>query len=142
MRVSLAQAAQALQRKADAAIREVRRANEQASYEALLEARKLSSGPFSSRALRAMGHPYARRRPRPPLPAHVINVQSGRFRRAWRIAGHGDALRLVNDTPYGRGFARGTARMIARPISIALAARIREKRMARLKEAARQGLAR
>ena len=140
MRVSLAQAAAVLQRKAEATVREVRRANEVASYEALQEARKLSSGPFSSRQLAAMGHPYARRRPRPPLPAHIINVQSGRFRRAWRIAGHGDALRIENTDPKGRRFRRGTLRMIARPIAVAVAARVRAKRMQRAREAARRGL--
>lgn len=141
MRVALAQAAQALQRKAEATIRQVRAAEQRAAYEALQEARKLSSGPFSAGMLRAMGHPYSRRRPRPPLPAHVINVQSGRFRRAWRIAGAGDRLRIVNASPAARFLsAGGTRRMIGRPVAAALAARVRERRLARLRDAMRQGL--
>lgn len=140
MRVQLAQAAAAIRRKAEAMAREVRNAERQAAREALSEARALSSGPLTRGALRRLGHPYARRAPRPPLPAHVVNVQSGRFRRAWRIAGTGDRLALVNTSAVARFLARGTRRMIARPIAAAIAARVRAKRLRRLQEAARRGL--
>lgn len=142
MRVTLAQAAAAIERKARAIATEARRAERQAAREALAEARKLSSGPYSARALARLGHPYARRRPRPPLPASVINVQSGRFRAGWQVTGTGDRLVLVNASPAARWLtARGTRRMIGRPIAAAVAARIRERRLRRLRQAVRRGLA-
>lgn len=87
---------------------------------ALAEARRISSGPYSTRTLRRMGHPYSRRRPHPPLSAYHINVQTGRFRAGWRVVGpikrsEGIAAALVNESAHA-GFLRlGTTRMIPRP---------------------------
>lgn len=81
---------------------------------------KLSSGPYSSAALRTMGHPYSRRRPRPPAAPYQINVQSGLFRRSWDVKARfdGETLEVTfdNTAPYARYLFEGTSRMIPRPI--------------------------
>lgn len=134
MRVNIAQAADALRKKATAIQQETRRAEEASAREALALAQRYSSGPVSTRALRAMGHPYARRAPRPPGSPAVVNRQSGRFRAAWRIVKTGDRMRLVNDAPYSRYFNdRGTRLMMRRPITRAVAQAIRRSRERRLK---------
>lgn len=87
-------------------------------------ARRLSSGPYTSAMLRAMGHPYSRRAPHPPAPPSIINVQSGLFARSWRIAARVRGLTLnveiENTAPYARYLLRGTTRMIERPYERAL----------------------
>lgn len=84
-------------------------------------AQQMSSGPYSQAQLTRMGHPYARRRPRPPLAAYIINIQSGRFRAGWRVQGpreeSGNLVgRIMNAVPYGAFLDAGTRLMIARPI--------------------------
>lgn len=141
MRVNIAQAADALRKKAEALQQQVRAAEDASAREALSIARTYSSGPFSTRALAAMGHPYARRAPRPPGNPAVVNRQSGRFRAAWRIVRSGDRIRLVNDAPYARYFNdRGTRLMIRRPITRAVAQAIRRSRERRLRGAAQLAL--
>lgn len=140
MRVSGAQAAAALQRKAREIERRVRAAEEASAREALAVAREYSSGPLSTRELQMMGHPYARRRPRPPGNPAIINVQTGEFRAAWRVVKAGDVTRVVNDSRLAPLFSRGTTVMIRRPIARAVAQAIRRKREKRLREAVRAGL--
>ncbi|MCW3053296.1 MAG: hypothetical protein JWN14_2466 [Chthonomonadales bacterium] len=48
------------------------------------EAKRLSSGNYSSATLAKMGHPYSKKRPRPPQDPGIINLQSGNFQRGWR----------------------------------------------------------
>lgn len=90
---------------------------------------RLSSGPYSLADLRRMGHPYARRRPRPPLPPGVINVQSGLFRRSWHVEAHLRGARMEvsieNRAPYARYLLEGTRRMIPRPYEEALRRELR-----------------
>lgn len=134
MRVGIQQAADALRKKAEAVQQEARRAEEATAREALQIAQRYSSGPFSTRALAAMGHPYARRAPRPPGNPALVNRQSGRFRASWRVVRSGNRLRLVNDAPYARYFNdRGTRLMIRRPITRAVGQAIRRSRERRLK---------
>jgi len=95
------------------------------SQESALEiARGLSSGTISSHQLAVMGHPYARRRPRPPQDAAIINRQSGRFYHGWRL----DGGKLVNDTGYAPFLFHGTRRMIARPILVRIGMEVGKKR--------------
>ncbi|SRR6266511_3332041 len=104
----------------------------EAEAERLVKARlvKLSGGPYSAAALRAMGHPYSRRRPHPPAAPYIVNVQSGQFRRSWRVKARmqgGDLEIIVDNTaPYARYLFDGTSRMIARPIRERVAAEVRE----------------
>lgn len=120
MRGPPAQIALVLRRKAQALSRAVRESEAASAADALRIARLLSSGTFSSAALRRMGHPY-RHGGNPPSPAFIINRQSGRFYFGWRLvpprkSGGGLVTRVVNDSPQARMLLRGTRRMIARPI--------------------------
>lgn len=100
-------------------------AENQALDEVTEKARLLSSGPYSLQDLRRMGHPYAQRDPRPPLPAGIINVQSGEFISSWRRDGprrEGDDLVSVVynvDDPVATWLEEGTIKMIARPLPAA-----------------------
>jgi hypothetical protein len=92
---------------------------------ALSRLQALSSGGVSSATLRAMGHPYATRDPRPPGPDYLVNAQSGRYRAGWQVSATmtGDTLTVTaeNSTSYARFLRDGTRFMISRP----LAARVR-----------------
>lgn len=139
MRVTLERAAQAIDRKARAVVAETRRAEQEALADGLKEARRLSSGAYSARQLRAMGHPYARRRGGGGLPGQVINVQTGAFRAGWRIQGR----RLVNTRGAARWLmARGTRTMIGRPIQAAVAAALAAAGRRRALAAARRAMRR
>jgi hypothetical protein len=110
------------------AIRDLMAAEKEAAELALKFAREFSSGRISSDTLRVMGHPYATRAPRPPMDPAIINEQSGRFLRSWKIVGPrrtsvGLRTKLVNRCPYAIYLWKGTRRMIARPIL----ERVREK---------------
>jgi hypothetical protein len=134
-----------LRRKALQFEREVRQAEKAAAAEALQIARDLSSGPYSSAQLKAMGHPYATRHPRPPGDVAVINRQSGRFLSGWRISGprktkSGLSTRLLNNTPMARILLGGTRYMIARPILKRIGQRVATKRRQLHQQAMRRAL--
>lgn len=132
-----------LRRQAHAFERAIREAEAQAAAAALAEAQKLSSAPYSTAELRRMGHPYATRAPRPPGDAAQINVQTGRFRAAWRIVGprktkSGLSTRLVNDSPEAKLLLSGTRYMIARPILTRVRQRIAALRARLHRQAVKQ----
>jgi hypothetical protein len=134
-----------LRRKALQFEQAVRQAEKEAAAEALRIARELSSGPYSSAALRRMGHPYARRRPRPPGDVAIVNVQTGRFLAAWRVSGprktgSGLSTRLVNNSPQARLLLGGTKVMIARPIIKRIGERVAAKRRRLHQQAMRRAL--
>lgn len=111
-----------LRNTANALRREVRRATKDCLGIVLSEARSRSTGPYSTRQLAAMDHPYARRHGSPRLPAEVINVQTGGFLRRWRTAGpvpHGTGYRgsVRNDADYAGYLDTGTKRMFRRPVA-------------------------
>jgi len=88
-----------------------------------IKARQFSQRRFASLDdLRKMGRPYAAKHPgRPPVRAHIINKQLGKFHRSWHwnfAFGRTQVKGTVwNATRYGKYFtARGTKFMIARPI--------------------------
>jgi hypothetical protein len=119
--VTVQQAIKALEAKAKGLPEEARRAMVQSGALLLKSARAHSEGPYSAAALAAMGHPYSRRRPRPPLDPAVINVQTGRFLGSWSWelpqARGGDLTTTVrNNDPKADELATGTSRMIARPL--------------------------
>lgn len=92
---------------------------EDAIKDTLVAAEMLSSGVYTTADLRELGHPYAKRDPRPPQDAAIINRQTGRFQRSWKpkrlSAFH---AQVINDSPEAEFLAKkeGTARMIARPL--------------------------
>jgi len=140
MKVTLAEAAAILRRKAQEIERRLKIAEEQNAQEALTVARAYSSGPFSSKELAVMGHPYARRAPRPPGNPAVLNRQTGRFRAGWRIVHVGDTWKVVNNSKLLPYFSQGTAVMIRRPIVRAIAQTLRRSRERRLARALKDGL--
>ena len=75
-----------------------------------------SSGPYSSGDLATLGHPYSRRHSSPLLPPEIINVQTGDFRRGWRVAKLGYSASVFNEDPKGTYLELGDEKMIARPI--------------------------
>jgi hypothetical protein len=128
--------------------------------DALAEAERLSAGAFTTKQLAALGHPYAARDLHPPQDAAIINRQSGRFASSWHIepptelrspspatgtwpASTADDLvgAIVNDDPNAGFLDEGTQAMIARPLTARVMEAIRDRRMARVKEAIRQALA-
>lgn len=103
------------------------------------EAIRASSGTITTKTLRRMKHPYARRDPQTPLDPGLINAQSGRFRRSWRTrrpirSGRKITSRLRNNDPKGK-YMRGTAKMIERPVLVRIAKTIRPIRRYRLRRA-------
>lgn len=88
--------------------------------EALSIAHELSSGTWSSAALRAADHPYARRHGAPRLDPAIINKQTGTFDSYWRIMGSV----LINDSPIAGFLQFGTSVMFARPIALEIIARL------------------
>lgn len=121
----------------------VRDAEKASGQYALEEARRLSMGTYSTAMLRALGHPYARARPRPPQDPAIINMQSGEFLFGWRLRaprvdGGVMRTRLVNIAPHAKFLPHGTKKMIARPFE----KRIRERVMTRRRALMRAALSR
>ncbi len=119
----------------EAEMRTVRRAQ--------AEARKLSSGTFSTARLRQMGHPYAKRNPRPPQDEAIVNAQSGVFRDAWQTRGvavdaDGTITALVNDSENAGRLVSGRGAAIARPIDVRIVERVQPQRLAFATEAVRR----
>jgi hypothetical protein len=93
---------------------------------ALAYAKEMSSGGITLAAMKAAGHPYSRRNPRPvgrKYPAR-INKQSGTYYGAWRRqthAGRGVGWQLTttiyNNSREARYLTgKGTSKMVGRPI--------------------------
>lgn len=123
------QAIHALQRRGA----EITRAIEETAREVFDQAVEWSSGPHSLRALARMDHPYAKRHGSATLPPHIINAQSGDFRRAWRIERlSASRLRVINDDPKVRFLKGGTRLMVDRPIENELRAFARDALRRRL----------
>jgi hypothetical protein len=108
----------------------------QAERESCADARrvaiKYASGPIKQAQLTAMGHPYSRRRPRPPLPTFIVNVQSGRFRGSFSVKQQDVAgetwTNLLNSSPEWAFLRAGTSRMLRRPLDVETAKAITVKR--------------
>ena len=137
MRLAAKDAAAVFRRAARALPRAARRAEKESLKQAVLTARQMSVGPYSLAHLAAMGHPYSRRRPRPPQEPAIINLQSGLFIRGWQDEGQqqqGGTLKTaaVNMAPYSGYLDKGTRLMIRRPLVQRVKAIIQPGRVARL----------
>jgi hypothetical protein len=112
-------------------------AEQQTVQEGMSAAYQLSSGRNS-----LAGHPYSAARPNPAYNPAIINVQSGRFRAAWKSTGPVSiggrvVSKIINDSPEAK-YMSGTKRMVARPIATAIRAAVepdRQKRLARIRAA-------
>jgi hypothetical protein len=123
---------QSFRRNADRLIPDLQKAEAELLQQAMLLAQQLSSGPYSSHQLRRMGSPY-RRGGTPPADPAIINRQSGRFLRSWKVQAAGKLEeRLVNMAPYSQSLFGGTARMIPRPAMERLKALLRGAAIKRL----------
>ena len=136
--------AEAIGRRAVASQKSVRAAEKMSVDFALEVARELSSGPYKTAQLAAMGHPY-RHGGRPPQDPAIINLQTGEFYRGWRVigprvSGNDLATKLINQSRHARDLERGTSRMIARPILIRIRERVNPRRRALYKAALRLAL--
>lgn len=83
---------------------------------------RMASGTRTTALLRAMGHPYSRRRSSPPGDPAIINAQTGRFRAAFKvqISTSSDDVKvyLLNTDPKAIWLFQGTRLMIARPLRV------------------------
>ena len=123
--LTLRQAAAHFRRAAQAVPRNTVAAQAQAIKSGLKAAITLSGGPHSTAQLRAAGHPYSRQRPNSAYAAQIINVQTGRFKNAWKGSGPAFSMgilvsHITNDNPEARFLNDGTKNMIARPIAQAI----------------------
>lgn len=105
----------------------------------------LSQGPYSSEMLAAMGHPYSKRRPNPPMPTYIINTQTGEFARSWkaeasRLNGSSLRARVLNTDPKGPELEAGPFLAIARPMAPQIAKLLKPIRTRLLREAVRKAL--
>lgn len=115
-------------------------AERETAEEALAQAHKFSSGPFKTRELVAMGHPYAKRAPAPPQDSAIINLQDGDFDNNWAmyppIQSGGDIIsRVENDSDIAGYLNDGTPAMIARPLTKRLAEVLEQERTQRAEDA-------
>lgn len=99
-----------------------------------------SSGTTTTKTLRRMGHPFARRDPQTPMDPSVINAQTGDYRDAWtqqpaEVTRSTVTVRVTNSDRAAR-FMGGTRRMVARPIIAAVKERLTADRHRRLRAAA------
>jgi len=109
--------ANALRTEAEAGIKEM-------AAVTMAQAKKDSLGPYTTPMLVRMGHPYAKRDPRPPMPPFYINIQTGNLYRSWQKrygasagAYQGTILATVfNTSPEAGWLERGNGPSIKRPL--------------------------
>lgn len=124
-------------------VREVKEAQVQNADLLLQKAKQFSQQRFFSLGqLKAMGHPYAKRDPRPPVRPHIINRQGGQFYQSWkrqvRQFGDGVTATVYNTAPHSR-YMLGTKLMIERPVLDEAERRTQAARARNLRNARRRG---
>lgn len=134
-----------LQARAQAYQRAVMKAESQTRKDALAEARRLSSGPYSLLGLKKAGHPFSRRAPNGAFNPAVINLGGGRgtYKSRWkgqgpRVVGGDVVTSIANSDPNAAAFLQGTSKMVDRwgPQKKAILAKVqpaREKRLRAIK---------
>jgi hypothetical protein len=105
---------------------------------------KQSSGKISTKELRRMGHPFARRAPQDSPPADIINSQSGEFKGKWRNRGVKTTSKgtsgKVRNISRKAGFMHGTPLMVKRSVVEAVKKKIRRQRRQRLRKYLNEGI--
>lgn len=112
------------------------------------DAKKLSQGRYSTVQLIRMGHPYAKRDPRPPADPGIINYQKGNFFRGWRRkTGNWKAgtlfcyvFNISREAALLQAGGTKKSKMIERNLLRLLVPTIRRPRMRRLSDAIRKVL--
>lgn len=111
---------------------------EEVAQDALEAAQERSSGTVTSGMLQTLDHPYATRHGEPLLDPGIVNIQTGAFASAWRMArrdslgqfaAKGDAVmaEIFNEDPKAeKWLEHGTSRMFARPIWDGITERIED----------------
>ena len=136
-----------LRKRKTALRREIKKSESQSATFGVKIAKTLSSGPFSQMQLNAMDNPYAVRHGTAQIAPDVINVQTGKFRAAWKrevndwTGSPPDALltKVINTSGVAK-YMLGTKRMLPRPVD-ALTAKILEPvRMLNLGDALERAL--
>ena len=98
---------------------------------------------FSLKQLADMGHPYARRNPRPPVKPWIINAQNRALHNAWATTyartSDGARATVYNRAPYAK-YMRGTRYMIERPVIEEAIRRTKSERDRNVKNARMRGL--
>jgi hypothetical protein len=125
--------------------RELRNAEKENLKDGLQIAKVYSTGTYSLETLRKMGHPYAKRHPRPPADPGIINYQSGLFKRSWKKtlgtwSGNKLHSEIRNNAPYAGFLDKGTDLMIRRPIRDRVIKALAPRRMIRLHKAVKKAL--
>lgn len=148
MRITCQQLADRFRRFPAKLMQEVQKSESQTLVKARVIARRWSSGTIKTPQLVAMGHPYAKRRWRPPQDPGLINVQTGRFKSSWTafsffgaMAGRNAAVTgvLLNTAPYS-GEMEIHPFMGRRPIVDRIVAEITPIRQANLEKAIQRAM--
>lgn len=125
---------------------QITEAQRQNADELLAKAKQFSNRRhYSLEQLRQMGHPYAKRNPRPPVAAHIINKQSGAVYAGWhrqvRRNSDGATATVYNTAPHSGYLLSGPkSKMIRRPIMEEALRRTQAQRERNLRNARRRGL--
>lgn len=146
------EAAREIERRKKALVKELLRAQNQTLKDGLTYAKAASQGPYKQKQLDAMGPPgpYSKRRPHPPADPAIINKQTGRLWRSWKMDSAflwgGSILgRFYNTSPEAEDFDEDEARhhnkfMMPRPIQKLLREAILRPRRQHLRDAVKKAL--
>ncbi len=131
--------------KSEQYVKEVRAAQAENGTVLMRKARQFTAQRFySTKQLRRMGHPYAKRAPRPPVKPHILNRQNGLLHQSWKVNtrrySDGVTVSVVNMAPYAKYMtADGTTKMIGRPVLEEALKRTKDERTRNLRNARRRG---
>ena len=123
-----AQCANEINRRADALVRGSMQTARVLVREMKDSAEANTRGPYSLARLAEMGHPYAKRRPRPPMHPGILNKQTGRLNRSFRmgmptVSSGTIHARIYNVDPKAERVETGLySRAIARPLPVVVKA--------------------
>jgi hypothetical protein len=148
MRGTPAQVAAEIGRRAAALKPALRDAERLTLLDIQAEAKRLSRGVYKTETLAKMGHPYAKRKPRPPADAGIINLQKGDLLRGWRRktgnwSGGTLFSSVFNISAHGalvEAMGKPGSPTIARPLPLLIPPLVRRARLARLRAVLRKVL--
>jgi hypothetical protein len=146
MRGTPAQVAAEIGRRAAALKPAIREAERLTLIDVQAEAKRFSQGGYKTDVLAQMGHPYAKRRPRPPQDTAIINLQTGDLFRGWRRRTgnwRGGTLssfvfNVSRDAALVEAMGQRGSPSIRRPLTERIPPLVRRVRLARLRAAIRK----
>ncbi len=149
MKMSLTTNVQAVVKRNDLRVRNLKRQMQRASkdVEKLVHEKALEYSGLTDHSLTQlakMGHPYSKRHPKPPHDPAYLHAQSGNLRKSWELTvefhGSDYVLTLRNKAEYFKWLEGGTKKMIRRPILEAISASTIKPIRERNKEALNKAL--